>query len=43
MDVHVVCCDYRGYADSSPGMPNETGVVQVILISDWLTHNNADL
>jgi len=28
LDCHVVCCDYRGYADSTPRMPNETGVVQ---------------
>ena len=27
LDCHVVCCDYRGYADSTPAMPNETGVV----------------
>ncbi|XP_050731190.1 lysophosphatidylserine lipase ABHD12-like [Eriocheir sinensis] len=27
MDYHVVAFDYRGYADSSPVQPNETGVV----------------
>ena len=37
LDVHVVCCDYRGYADSSPGMPNETGVVtDARAVYEWL-------
>jgi len=27
LDYHVVCFDYRGYADSSQVLPNETGVV----------------
>ena len=36
-DCHVVCCDYRGYADSSPALPNETGVVQdARAVYDWL-------
>lgn len=25
MDYHVICMDYRGYADSSQTLPNETG------------------
>jgi len=28
MDYHVICMDYRGYADSSQTLPNETGVVE---------------
>ena len=37
LDCHVVCCDYRGYADSSPALPNETGVVQdARAVYDWL-------
>ena len=28
LNYHVVCFDYRGYADSSPIMPSKTGVVQ---------------
>ena len=28
MDVHVITCDYRGYADSTRVAPFETGVVK---------------
>ena len=28
LNYHVVCFDYRGYADSSPIVPSKTGVVQ---------------
>ena len=27
MDYHVICFDYRGYADSSPVIPTKHGVV----------------
>ena len=37
LDCHVVCCDYRGYADSTKALPNETGVVQdARAVFDWL-------
>jgi len=37
MDYHVICCDYRGYADSSQVAPNETGVVtDARAVYDWV-------
>lgn len=27
LDYHILCLDYRGYADSAPVAPSETGVV----------------
>ena len=28
LNYHIVCFDYRGYADSSPIVPSKTGVVE---------------
>ena len=40
LDCHLVCCDYRGYADSTPALPNETGVVQVTVRNMLIMMNN---
>ena len=38
LDCHVVCFDYRGYADSTMVLPNETGVVSdAKAVYNWLT------
>lgn len=37
MDYHIICCDYRGYADSTQVAPNETGVVtDARAVYDWV-------
>jgi len=37
LDCHVVCFDYRGYADSTMVLPNETGVVSdAKAVYNWL-------
>ena len=28
LNYHIICFDYRGYADSSPIVPSKTGVVE---------------
>jgi len=43
MDYHVICCDYRGYADSSQVPPNETGVVtDARAVYDWVASKIGD-
>jgi len=38
LDYHVVCFDYRGYADSTKVLPNETGVVSdAKAVFSWLS------
>jgi len=38
LDYHVICFDYRGYADSSQVLPNETGVVSdAKAVHAWLS------
>lgn len=38
MDFHVICFDYRGYADSSQVLPNETGVVSdARTVHSWIS------
>ena len=37
MDYHVITFDYRGYADSTPAPPHETGVVSdAMTVYNWL-------
>jgi len=37
MDFHVIAFDYRGYADSTPAPPNETGVVlDAMTVYNWV-------
>jgi len=43
MDYHVVCCDYRGYADSTQVAPSETGVVtDARAVYDWVMARAGD-
>jgi abhydrolase domain-containing protein 12 len=38
MDLHLICFDYRGYADSSRVSPSETGVVaDANVVYEYLT------
>jgi len=37
LGYHVIACDYRGYADSSPVPPSETGVVlDALTVYNWV-------
>ena len=37
MEYHVITFDYRGYADSTPAPPHETGVVSdAMTVYNWL-------
>lgn len=39
LDCHVICCDYRGYADSTPVIPDETGVVEdAKKVYEWIVN-----